>query len=869
MNASKYAVTLLCATALCGAWASQALAQQTDAEVLGEVVVTATRQTDTVSRVPLSITAQTQKTLDQQGIKSVSDLARTVPALTVSQPQAGVATYTVRGISTTTGAATTGLYLDDTPLQKRNITCANFTTCANGTPAPILFDLERVEVLRGPQGTLYGGSSQGGTIRFITPQPSLTKYSVYARTEVGSTDYGSASYEAGVGVGGPIVQDKLGFRVSAFQRHNGGWIDYLNPYAGGAVRYKDANSDDQTAIRATLTWAPTPDLKITPAFYSSLVNARDANNNFNLPYAGTITTPQVCYNATTGNPPASTPCAPGVRYTRPAQTYGPFPYLNSPYNFINTWRLNPAATRLNVGSLSIDYNVAGVNVHSATSFIQDETSNLTYEAAQISNQQQTSQYPFAGGELLYSFNPDYAGPFVNRNHREGLIEEVRLSSIPSASPLSWVGGLYYSRIRNRSKYALIENTNAYAQQLFSITDTQRYGIGRLPNDEVSHRDQVLIDTEMAAFGEANYLIGNKLKLIAGVRVSQAKFDYRQVFYGQVSGFNDPTILNAAGLPQGITSGSVKQTPVTPRFGIQYLINGTDMVYANAAKGFRAGGVNSPLSPGLCGAGLAAVGLTTADVPKTYDSDSVWSYEAGAKFRLLQNRLQINSSIYLIDWTGVQLTVGVAGCGQTWQQNAGAAQSKGFDLQMQGRIIGGLSSNFAVGYDDAHYTASAAGPKPLSGAAATPVVQRGDLLPVAPWNVSLGLQYDFTVREHSMFIRGDYQYASPYYRTFGFGVSTYNPDTRQAAASRIFNARAGINFHQVDATIFVNNVFNSRDPLTVSGGRTGCNLAGTAACDGSTASGGTVTGSRFSNYQPLVTEQSFRPRTIGVQLTYRY
>jgi outer membrane receptor protein involved in Fe transport len=136
------------------------------ASLLEEVTVTATRQTETANRIPMSIAAVTQESLDQIGIKSASDLTQIVPALTLVNQTAGVGTFAIRGIVATTGAATTGVYLDDTALTKRNNPGVSQN---NGAPLPLLFDLQRVEVLKGPQGTLYGGSSQGGTIRFITP----------------------------------------------------------------------------------------------------------------------------------------------------------------------------------------------------------------------------------------------------------------------------------------------------------------------------------------------------------------------------------------------------------------------------------------------------------------------------------------------------------------------------------------------------------------------------------------------------------------------------------------------------------------------------------------------------------------------------
>src|SRR5687768_6410523 len=159
--------------------ANSALSQEDTGATLEEVTVTATRVTDSVNRVPLAVTAQTQRALDQQGIRTIADLEATVPSLRVSgQEGSGVATVSIRGIRQTSAtAATTGFYLDETPLQKRS--AAGFAS-QNGTPIPPLFDLERVEVLRGPQGTLFGGGSEGGSIRYIQPEPGLSNDSSYA-----------------------------------------------------------------------------------------------------------------------------------------------------------------------------------------------------------------------------------------------------------------------------------------------------------------------------------------------------------------------------------------------------------------------------------------------------------------------------------------------------------------------------------------------------------------------------------------------------------------------------------------------------------------------------------------------------------------
>src|ERR1700761_9767367 len=159
----------------CAGLATAAFAQAapTNNQAIEEVVVTATRQTSTVNKVALSVSAVTQKNLDQQGIRNVSDLSNQVPGFTFrtsggdSNPQLTMRGVGGNAITGTSGSApTTGVYLDDLPMMKRN---ANGLLTGSGSPLPLLYDLHRVEILRGPQGTLYGGSSEGGTLRFITP----------------------------------------------------------------------------------------------------------------------------------------------------------------------------------------------------------------------------------------------------------------------------------------------------------------------------------------------------------------------------------------------------------------------------------------------------------------------------------------------------------------------------------------------------------------------------------------------------------------------------------------------------------------------------------------------------------------------------
>ncbi|HUE10786.1 MAG TPA: TonB-dependent receptor plug domain-containing protein, partial [Steroidobacteraceae bacterium] len=225
---------------------------------LQEIVVTATRHEESLSKVPISVTALTQDAMDVRGIKDFQDVARFTPGVQIDNT--GTNNIAIRGIASTGGAGTTGIYLDDTPIQMRAL-------AFNPDEAlPKSFDLDRVEVLRGPQGTLFGSGSEGGTVRYITTQPALTGTTFYSRDEVSYTEGGAPSYEAGIAGGTPLIDGVLGIRVTAWYRNDGGWIDRIDPYTL-ETQQKNANYDQTEMFRIAAVWAPAEGWTITPSFY--------------------------------------------------------------------------------------------------------------------------------------------------------------------------------------------------------------------------------------------------------------------------------------------------------------------------------------------------------------------------------------------------------------------------------------------------------------------------------------------------------------------------------------------------------------------------------------------------------------------------
>jgi iron complex outermembrane receptor protein len=859
-----------------------------------EVVVTATRQSDSVNRVSLSVAAVTQKTLDQQGVKQAIDIVRLVPGLSLAGGNStpGIGTFAIRGIVGGTGAATTGVYLDDVSLTKR---ANNGVQQNNGAPLPALFDLQRVEVLKGPQGTLYGGSSEGGTVRFITPTPSLTTYSGNVRVEGKTVDMGGAGYEFGVALGGPIVQDKLGFRISGLTRLTPGWINAVSPYTGQTVA-KDVNDNTDNGFRAALRWVPIERMTVDLSGYDSKswvksgitgptqVYSPNGNGQLASP-TQTFTTPALCYNTNSRtvpvqlyNPSLPYPTAPlgtaqvpalctgatpaANQFNRPALTYGPYSLAKNQSLLTAQQGLYPGQTELGVYSATINYDFDAFSVKFITSNVQDHT-----RGGGAGGEDQTQQQWLTGGPLqangavvkgfpLWSPSPDYPGLFRSDSNRMGYEEELRVSSAPNATPLSWVAGLFYSDQHIHQLYYYDDGggkLNTSELGFWGITSLQRYGVQNICNCN-SYLEARLKDTETAAYGEANYLFLGKLKATVGLRYSILGLTYDQLNYGVFSS----RYPNA---PGALSSVQSTDRPLTPKFGLTYNFTDNDLIYGSATKGFRAGGGNAQVTQSVCQVGLDQFGITANDVPKAFKPDTVWSYEVGGKFRMLDNKMQLNGAIYQIDWTGIQATLTIPGCGLTFVQNGGRAQSRGFDMQAQYRPVSPLNLGLNLSYTDARYIDPVAGPKGLVPGV-PPSINAGDHFAIPKWQISTSAQYDFTLVKQNVYIRGDYQYQGGYQTPGTYGVAVYNPFTLNVPSWDTLALRGGVTFSNWDLNLYANNVLDSFQKLGNAGnGITGC--AQPAAVGGSPAC------TSYSTYNPFVTQNYQRPREIGVQANYRF
>ena len=251
---------------------------------LEEVVVTATKRSESLQEVPLSVSATTGEKLEATGIQDFDDIAATVPSLSMKSSGPGRTKLNLRGVSAATGfAPTVSYYIDEMPIS--TITSGSSTSFAQAVVSPKLFDLERVEVLRGPQGTLYGSSSMGGTVRLITAKPNLDGDEGKLATEVSSTKGGGLNHTIN-GMLNLALTDDVAVRIVGSTTDNDGFIDRVyDDGEGHSGKVEDVNTEETNSIRATLRYQLNEDTYIQPAYFTQSM-AMDGKPNYDGPTHG-------------------------------------------------------------------------------------------------------------------------------------------------------------------------------------------------------------------------------------------------------------------------------------------------------------------------------------------------------------------------------------------------------------------------------------------------------------------------------------------------------------------------------------------------------------------------------------------------------
>jgi outer membrane receptor protein involved in Fe transport len=776
----RQAMVLSAACALCLQGVARAdtapAADTAEAGPLQEIVVTATRHEESLSKVPISVTALTQDAMDVRGIKDILDVARFTPGINIDN--SGTNNIAIRGIASTGGAGTTGIYLDDTPIQMRAL-------AFNPDEAlPQSFDLERVEILRGPQGTLFGAGSEGGTVRYITVQPSLTQTSFYSRDEVSYTQGGQPSYEAGIAAGTPIIEDKLGIRVTAWYRYDGGWINRIDPEPPYNTLQDNANYAQTKVVRVALKWQPLDNWTVTPSYFYQ------------------------------------------DRYANDVQSYWPLYSNPGSDRYVSadpTQRTVPDT--FYIPALKVEGDLGAVRLISNTSYYhrKEETGydgtlyNLGFYQAQGAapviglTSFLPGVFPLLDGDGLHlpAGATNYRAPASVDNMQQNLTEEVRLQSNDSSSALTWTTGLFFSV--NRQDYLeqihdpllnelTLAATGLPYQDFFYYVNAAGANVPVLYDphfpDDSYFLQTYSRDRQGAVFGEGTYAFTDQWKLTAGARYSQTEFSFHTLTGG-------PQLF----LPNQANSGDKKENSFTPRVSVDYQHDPHNLYYFTYAKGFRPGGANNPVPQAACGTDFTNFGISQA--PATFNSDTVDSFEVGAKNNI-DNRFKLASSVYYIRWNNIQQTVVPPICQISFITNLGQAVAKGVDFQGEFALTDAFTAEFTAGYTDARYTESSK----LSPIETTPIVQSGDAIvgqsgqPAPPVTISLGLEYSFSVAQHDSFVRVDDEYEGRP-KWIGAiqdpGTLQYDPANYTLSSTNFASARAGFKWAGWQIEAFCDNL----------------------------------------------------------------
>jgi iron complex outermembrane recepter protein len=677
----EFSFAVFLTAALAGAAPAQ---ESTPTDTLHEIVVTATKRESTVQNTPISLTAVSGQEIQERGLADLTALAQSVPGVSMKNSGPGLTELEMRGMASTGGnSPTVGFYLDDTPL-----TAPASTNEGKVVIDPNLYDLNRVEVLRGPQGTLYGSGSMGGTIKLVPNPPNPAAFQASAQAIFSDTDGGGFNHGENAMVNLPFGTGTAALRIVGSESHDSGWIDRVviapgafpletnnNTVRGNvlaapvAADYTDVNDVALKAVRISLLWKPTDRLTITPSLLYQEIQAGG------FPYIDSD---------------------PGTD-----AHYQPF---DSP---------EPYADRFRLGSVSLQYLMDSFELSSTTSYwTRDE--QVHQDAAES----------FQWGLGLPSFYTSEGGigpsvAFEDDQSRQ-TSEEIRITSL-SSSNFKWLVGYFYEDFESEW------NVSYPTPGTVSL-----FGIDNLYTQFVPTKI-----IQQALFADLSYKLTSQLTATAGLR----RYRYDESLYTTVSGAISPTGSDAI----AHYASSEDNQGVNPKFTLSYEAGKDLLLYATGAKGFRPGGGTGPIPTSgplgtACEANLQANEGTTQFVPSpvAFAPDVVWSYELGEKMRAFESRLTVNSAVYFENWSGVQQFIALP-CGYNYQANAGDAHVYGAEFETQAVLAPGLVLSANAAYTHATFVAATvlnAGISP-----GTPVQD------VPNWTSSASLAYRHSVSNH--------------------------------------------------------------------------------------------------------------------------
>ena len=759
------------ATALSGM--APALAQE--AAGLEEIVVTAQKRVESLQDVPFSVAAVTDENIRRSGSSNIVDLARNVPGLAITDLGPGQSQVAIRGISAGQVVRdqpgvkeSVGIYLDESPI-----------SVALFTPDLDLFDLERVEVLRGPQGTLFGAGSSSGTIRYITAQPELGEFAATTEATVQTATDGEAAGSVKAAVNLPMG-DSSAARIVGYYGQLAGFIDSVYPDRG---RKEDVNGGEKSGVRASMLFKPSDALSITPRIVFQKLDTDgypriDVWNILGNPY-------------TTTEPPVN----PGERGQVTQLKEG----LTDNFTLVD---------------LKVDYDFGPVTLTSITSYTDREV-EVVRDASQLTG---SVTYDLTFGHPTGYFPEEVRlnSPLIDATDLQAFSQELRVSS-NGEGPLRWlVGGFYQSVDRDYGQNLPTPGYDEILLRRFGL-DSADFGA---PPDTPFYSDLTYDFEQFALFGEATYDLNDQWSLTGGLRYYDFSEDRLLTFAGVFAdvGYTDEP-------------GSTSSDGFSPRVIVAYEASEDVLLSAQVARGFRLGGINDPLNVTLC----TAQDLAIYSGNENWDDETSTNYELGAKTRLAGGSVQFNAAVFYTQIDDLQVIADAGSCSSRIILNA-EAESVGGEFEVFARPNDNWDFALSATYAKAEITKSQldATGNPIAG------IRDGNRLPTSPelqaaasatyswpWTTTLDGYVNFTVQH----VGSSYTQLAD--QEANFGLIAVTPPAG-AARMRLFgdpsitefrfdpelpsyeigNLRLGVKADQWEAAAYVNNLWDERAFLSI-------------------------------------------------------
>lgn len=734
-----------------------------------EIIVTATHRASTIQEVPFSVNAQTEEDIQRTGATNLEDLSRNVAGMSVQNLGPGQSQVSLRGVSAgqivrdQPGVKEqVGVYLDDSVI-----------SLSLFTPDLDLYDLNRVETLRGPQGTLFGSGNVGGTVRYITNQPDLDVFEGSIEAQVNMIDDGGEGGHLRGMVNVPLVPGVLAMRAVGYHTEYGGFIDALRE--GGGIT-EDVNDGQRSGLRLSFAMQPSPNLSITPRFLyqHTEVNGFNRQEVFNL-FANPFTDDTV----------------PGGRTPVTFQERQQFLMLDEEFS-----------DEMFLADLNVNYDFGNVQLTSVTSYIN--RSILASRDASALTGSVSVDLGFPDAAVLLPSN------LRDTTDLEQFSQEVRLAS-DYESRLQWLIGAFYSNVDRFYRQRLpTPGYDAFTDATLGAGTSAAVANG-FPSDSPYNSDLPYEIRQWALFGEASYDVTDRFTVTAGARYYQ--FDESRRF---VSG----ALFANGDNRQDETSSN----GITPRIIASYELSPAIALNVQASQGFRLGGVNDPLNLPLCSPADEAI----FGGYQTYEDETSWNYEAGVK--VTRSRYTFNAAAYYNDITDLQVTLDAGSCSSRVVFNVPDAHASGVEVEFGWEPIDGLQLTFAGGFTEAEFDSTVVdgGGNVLGG------IEKGNRLASVPeWQAAATAAYYWPIswgEGMEAFVAGSVQHlgsrftqpgdqvpgAGDFPSGLAFGGASGTDITSldlELEPYTLVNLNAGIQNDDWGVTLFVNNVTDENANLS--------------------------------------------------------